>query len=170
MVTAAAGFASALGYFNPLIILILSILGDLVPDAIYYWFGYVSRLTFIKKIVEKFWLSEIRMLKTENLLKKHYGKSMVIFKLTPGISVPAFILVGYLKLSFKKFMALCSAVTFPKAIIFLIIGYYFGQAYNVSKYLHDAALLFPLAIIIIILIYFGYNKVLSMLAKKIEKS
>ena len=123
MITTAAGFAAALGFFNPWAILILSILGDLVPDGIYYLIGYIGRFAVIERIAHRLGLNQERIQRTENQLKKHFGKTMVALKLTPLMSVPGFMLVGYLKLSFGRFIYYCSAITFPKSIIFLIIGH-----------------------------------------------
>ena len=102
MTTAAAGFASALGYFDPFIVLLLSILGDLVPDSIYYSLGYFGRGPMVEKAIHYFGLTKERVLRIENLLKEHFGKTMVVLKLTPIVPTLGFILVGYLKLSFLK--------------------------------------------------------------------
>ena len=44
IVTAAATFAVVFGYFNISMIFVLSILGDIVADVIYYIIGYFSRI------------------------------------------------------------------------------------------------------------------------------
>ena len=167
--TAAAGFGAALGYFNPWAILVLSILGDLVPDAIYYFIGYIGRFTIIEKVGFRLGLTQARIDRLEDKLRKHYGKSMVALKLTPVIPTFGFMLVGYLRLSFVKFMEFSAAVTLPKSIIFLILGYFFGRLYNINQYLHYAEVMFPLAGIAILLIYITYKKVSAKLAGKIEK-
>ena len=170
MITAAAGFAAALGYFNPWIILFLSIAGDLVPDSIYYTIGYFSRFPIVEKISHKFGLTEVRILKTEKLLKNNFKKTMVMLKLTPVAATPGFILVGYLRLPFYGFLALCAAVTFPKSVIFLLIGYFFGRLYNIDQYIHYAGILLPAIIFLGALFYFGYKKIILIIAKKVEKT
>lgn len=169
MITAAAGFAAALGFFNPWAILIISILGDLVPDTIYYLIGYAGRFAIIEKIAHRLGLNKERIIRIENHLKNHFGKTMITLKLTPVVSTLGFMLVGYLKLPFVKFTKYSSSVTIPKSIIFLIIGYFFGRLYNINQYLHYAEVIFPLGIILIMLIYFGQKKISELIAKKVEK-
>lgn len=169
MITAAAGFAAALGFFNPWVILVLSILGDLFPDTIYYLIGYIGRLSVIEKIARRLGLDQERIRRTEDHLKEHFGKTMVALKLTPVVSTLGFMLVGYLRLSFINFTKYSSSVTVPKSIIFLVIGYFFGRFYNINQYLHYAEVIFPLGIILIMLIYFGQKKISGLIAKKVEK-
>jgi membrane protein DedA with SNARE-associated domain len=166
--TAAAGFAAALGYFDPFAILFLSIMGDLVPDTLYYYIGYFSKTSSTKRFGERIGLTEQRVGKTETLLREHFGKTMLMLKLTPVIPTFAFMLVGALHISYRRFLWLCSVITVPKSILFLFLGYFFGQLYNVSDYLHYASVLFPAVIISGVIIYFAYSKISARLAKKIS--
>ena len=167
--TTAAGFAAALGYFNPWFILIISILGDLIPDSIYYFIGYSSRFAFIEKIGVRFGLTQNRINGLESKFKKHFGKSMVVLKLTPVIPTFGFLLVGYLKLSFLRFTKFSAVVTIPKSILFLLLGYFFGQVYNINQYLHYASIFFPVAIGCIAFVVIAYQRATFLLAEKIEK-
>ncbi|MFA7208831.1 MAG: VTT domain-containing protein [Parcubacteria group bacterium] len=167
--TAAAGFAAALGYFNPWAILAISVLGDLVPDSIYYLFGYLSRLTLIEKIGFRLGLTQSRIDSLEDKLKKHFGKSMVILKLTPVLPTFGFMLVGYLKLSFIAFTKFSAAVTVPKSILFLALGYFFGRLYDINQYLHYAEIFFPAVIAGGMVVFAIYKKMINAVAKKIEK-
>ena len=167
MTTTAAGLAAALGYLNPWIVLIISILGDLVPDTIYYLIGYVGRLTVIKKIGYRLGLTEARILRLEELLRKNFVKTMIILKFMPVVTVVGFMLVGYLRLSFRKFMNLCSAITIPKSIILLSLGYFFGKLYNVSQFLHNAKIFIPIAILVVLAVYIGYKKISTIIGRRI---
>jgi membrane protein DedA with SNARE-associated domain len=169
MTTAAAGFAVALGYFNLELILAISILGDLIPDSIYYCIGYFGRFAIIEKFGLRMGLTQKRIDNLEDKLKKHFGKSMIVLKLTPVIPTFAFMLVGYLKLSFIKFTKFSAAVTIPKSIMFLALGYFFGRLYNINQYLHYAGIFFPLAVISIVIIAIVYQRITKVVANKIEK-
>jgi membrane protein DedA with SNARE-associated domain len=167
IVTAAAGFASALGYFNPLAIFILSILGDIVPDVIYYIIGYSSRNAFVERFSGYFGLSKGRVGRLETALQKHFTKTMIAMKFTPLVPTYGFMLVGYLRLSFRKFLILCLAVTIPKSLVFLLLGYFFGQLYNINTYLHYLIILFPLSVVVAIAIYFGHKKISAVIAQRV---
>ncbi len=169
MTTAAAGFAAAAGYFNPAWILFLSVSGDLVPDSLYYLVGYRSRLRGIERIARYFKITPERQARLETLLKKHFGKTMLILKLTPVVTTVGFALVGYLKIPFRKFFAWCSIVTIPKSAIFLAIGYFFGHLYTVNAYIRDASFLLIVFAVAIGTFYFFYVKVSSVIAHKVEK-
>ncbi len=166
--TAAAGFLSAAGFFNAEIILVLSVLGDLVPDSIYYGIGYISRFRFIENLGEYVGLTKYRILKMEKGFRNHFGKTMLALKLTPVVSTLGFITVGYLRLPFRKFIGWCSAVTIPKSLIFFGIGYFFGQMYNIDTYLHYAVIFFPLAALFVLALFLFYNKMMSILAGKLN--
>jgi len=172
MTTAAAGFAAALGFFNPWIILLLSILGDLIPDAIYYYMGYFGNTAAVNKF-SKLWsglgLTQQRVQKMEKLLHEHFGKTMIMLKLTPLLAAVGFMAVGSLRASFRKFIKISFLVTFPKSIIFLVIGYYFGHLYNVSEYVRYTGIFLPLLVALIFILYFGGKKISSMIVKKLGK-
>ncbi len=167
--TAAAGFAAALGYFDPWVVLIISVLGDLIPDSIYYFIGYSGRFSIVEKFGFRLGLTQARIDGLEKKLKAHFGKTMVALKLTPVIPTFGFMLVGYLKLSFMKFTKFSALVTIPKSIIFLVIGYFFGRLYNIDQYVHYAEIFFPLTVLVIAGLYFGYKKASVLIASKIEK-
>lgn len=169
LTTAAAGFAAALGFFNPWAILTISILGDLIPDSVYYFLGYISRFAIIEKIGRRMGLTHARIENLESKLKEHFGKTMVALKLTPFVSTPGFMVVGYLRLSFLRFTGYSASITIPKSIIFLILGYFFGRLYNINQYLHYAEIFFPIAVILIVLISLSYKRISSTIAKKVEK-
>lgn len=167
--TAAVGFLTAAGHFNLGIILVLSVAGDLVPDSIYYFIGYYSRFSFIKKIGQRLGLRESRITKIENGVKRHFGKTMVILKLTPIVATLGFMAIGYLKIPYQKFISWCSFVTVPKVIIFFSFGYFFGHLYNIDQYLKYVSIFLPISVIVIIFSYLGYNKLVAILVKKIER-
>jgi membrane protein DedA with SNARE-associated domain len=167
--TAAAGFAAATGYFNPWIVLVMSIAGDLIPDTIYYYTGYFGRSAVVKKISRRQGFTQTRFDNLEKKLKNHFGKTMVALKLTPFISTVGYIFIGYLRLPFSWFTAYSAAVTVPKSIIFLLLGYFFGRLFNIDQYLHYAEIFFPATIIVAILVYFGYRKVSVIITRRVDK-
>src|SRR5437762_2032987 len=81
IVTSAAAFAAALGYFNIPMVFLLSLLGDIVADIIYYAIGYWGRLKIVDRIGPKFGLSKERMGNIEKLLGEHRIKTILAIKL-----------------------------------------------------------------------------------------
>ncbi len=170
VVTAAAAFAVALGYFNLVIVFILALLGDLVADIIYYFIGYASRITIVDKIGHRFGLTEKRIKRIEHLAKQHSWKTLLVLKLTPFIPTPGLIIVGTTKMPLRRFTFYSLAITLPKTILFMLVGYYFGKSYDMlSRYFKNGFFAVLIAAVIILAIYYAYQKITAALAEKIEK-
>jgi membrane protein DedA with SNARE-associated domain len=168
-VTAAATFATTLGYFNIWIIFALSLLGDIVPDMLFYVIGYWGRIGVVKRFGHYFGLTQARIERMEKQIKEHGGKTVAILKYTPVVAMPGLILVGAMRMKFGKFLFFVVAVTLQKTILFMAIGYFFGQAYNVGKYIKYGALV-PFAIIFLYFIFvFSYKKISERIVKKYGK-
>lgn len=168
-VTAAATFAVTFGYFNPFIVFTLSILGDVLPDAIYYAIGFRGRLTVVKRFGKYFGLTEERIERLEQTIKTHGGKTVAVLKYTPVLSTPGLMLVGAMRMKFGRFMWFVFIVTLQKTLTFMALGYFFGKAYNIGKYIKYGALL-PFVIILLYFIFmFAYKKFSERIVNKIEK-
>jgi membrane protein DedA with SNARE-associated domain len=170
IITSAASFASALGFFNPWIVFVLAFFGDVIPDAIYYWLGYWGGSALAKKFGHYFGLTGEKIKRIEELVGKHGGKTLIAMKLTPFAPLPGIMAVGAAKMRFQKFIAFIIGFTIPKVLFFMILGYYFGQMYSsVTKIIKDAGLILFAALVIILIIYFIYNRITPHLAKRIQK-
>jgi membrane protein DedA with SNARE-associated domain len=168
VVTAAASFAAALGFFNIWIVFILAILGDLVADFIYYAIGYFSRIAVIERYGHRFGLSEVRMKKLEHLLNTHPIKTLVFIKLAPMLSTPGLMVVGVTRMSLKEYATVCTLTTLPKVILFMLLGYYFGQAYDsISSYVQNGAYLIVFAIVATLLVYYVYQKATALISRQL---
>lgn len=170
--TAAAGFAAALGFFNPWIILAISILGDVVPDSIYYAIGYFGKATAVNrfgKVLDGAKITKERIAKIERLLHENFGKAMLVFKLTPLLAPLGFIATGSFKAPFGKFFKIIFLVTLAKSVIFLSLGYFFGQLYDIDTYIHYAGILIPIAFLFGVGAHLAYKKIVSLILEKNEK-
>lgn len=170
IVTAAAAFASALGYFNPLFILVLSLVGDLVADIIYYAIGYWGRLNLVERFGYHFGLTTERMKNMEHLMHTHPIKTLLALKLTPILPTPGLMLVGATKMDIKKFTIFSLLITLPKSLAFMIIGYFFGQQYDkLSRYMNNGTYLIIGALGLIVIINYIWGKFSAKIGNKIEK-
>jgi membrane protein DedA with SNARE-associated domain len=171
IVTAAAAFAAALGYFNIYIVFLLSILGDLAADTAYYFMGYYGRYKLVDRLGHRFGLSEERIKKLESVVKKNTIKAMLFIKLTPIFATPGLIAAGAVRLPFKRFIFWCFILIVPKSFLFLITGYYFGTMFNVvNKYFEIGSLVIVFSIIVMAILYYVFQKAEVKIAKKIEKN
>lgn len=170
VVTAAASFAAAFGYFNIFIVFILSILGDVTADLIYYTVGYCGRIMVVRKFGRRFGLTEERMKKIEALLNTHPIKTLVALKLTPILPTPGLMIAGTSHIPLKKFITICSIVILPKTILFVVLGYYFGATYTtILRKFEKGGLILGTIIVLILIIYYAFTKLSSYVAGKVEK-
>ena len=169
VVTAAGAFAAALHYMNIWIVLVLSILANFIPDIVYYAIGYWGREKFLNKYGHYIGITPERIASTEKLAETHFGKSMFMIKMIPLLATPGLIIVGATRMDIKKYALWSIIIIIPSSLLYLIIGYYFGAAYNTIEHYLNLGIYVAIAgaAIVIALTYFQ-KKYFSNLEKKIE--
>ena len=168
LVTAAAGVAAALGYYSIVMIIMLSVLGDLTADIVYYTIGYWSRKTLITRYGTYVGLTQERIKTLEKLLQRHAGKAMIVIKLSPVIPVPGLIMIGSARASLKKFIRSSLLITLPKSLLFAFIGFYAGRAYErLSGTIASAQNLLAFIAVVIFVSYIAYKKLTARIAGEI---
>ncbi len=169
VVTAAAAFASALGYFNIFIVITLSLLGDLVGDFAYYFAGYFGRITFVEKYGHKVGLTPQRIERMERLIKKHPKKTLAAIKLAPILPAPGLMIIGATKMPVGKYTWMTLIVTLPKTLIFVVLGYYFGRAYDsLAHYIESGQYLILLGVVVVVAALFIYKRVAARVSLRLE--
>lgn len=159
LISTAAGVASALGYFNIFIILFLSLMGDVVADLFYYSLGIKSHGVLNSKFFKYIGVTEERVSKVKELLHTHVNKSLVLIKLSPFMGPPGLLIVGALKVPFKKFFKAVVVISVIKSVFFVMVGYFSGVAYlSLSKIMKNTTSIVITATFIF-LIYFIYKTI-----------
>ncbi len=167
IVTAAAAFAAALGFFNIFFVFILAILGDLAADVAYYTVGYIGRMTVVEKYGHRVGISKTRLEHLERLLRNHPGKTLLALKLIPGLATPGLMMVGVTHMPPRKFATICTSIILPKVLLFMALGYYFGSMYDaISGYVDNAEYFVIFAVIVTLCIYYIYTKMTSVVARQ----
>ncbi len=170
VITAAGAFVAALGFFNIWIVLILSLLGNIIPDIAYYMVGFWGREQFVDRYGHYFNLDKKKMEHLEEMFDKHAVKSLVIIKLVPLLATPGLIVAGLTRIDIKKYMKWSLIITVPSSLFYLILGYYFGAAYDaVAHYLRIGGYLILFLIIILAAIVYLERKVSRKLAEEMER-
>ena len=169
IVTAAAGVAAAMGFFSIWIIMFLAILGDLTADAFFYSVGYFGGYPLIEKYSKYIGLTPERATKIKSLLHEHITKTLVLIKVSPIIPVPGILLVGSLRVSFRKFMNSSLMITVPKASLFALIGFSLGKTYThfSGAVANSPYILFGI-VVVLLLIYTIYQKITLRISRDIE--
>ena len=102
IVTYIASFLVSQGIFSLPLVFTLSILGNLIPDAILFFIGKYSRNKKIESIGSFFGLNSSRIEEMKRKLHKHTIKSIILSKLIPGLAIPGIIIAGFSKIPPKK--------------------------------------------------------------------
>ena len=131
MVALVVGFLISLGYLSFIPAYLILVLGDIIPDSIYY---YLGRFGNERALVKKYFSGEGflagHLQAVEKLWHHHGGKTMFFSKLAYGLSTPFLISAGLAKLPVKKFFTYALPVTFGQYLVLLTIGYFFGSSYQ----------------------------------------
>jgi len=160
----AAAVAAAWGY-NIYQIFIITLIGEIAVDVLFYYVGYYGRQDIVGKYGSYFHLTPERIAKLEALVLKNPWKTLLIIKYSP-IPIPGFVLTGAVKLDFKKFFYILFVLSVPKTFFFTIIAFIFGQAYNnyVKYYDYGQYLL-----ILVVILYIAVNYFFGFFQKKLQK-
>jgi membrane protein DedA with SNARE-associated domain len=151
------GFLISLGYFDILPAYIVMLLGDIIPDTMYYAFGRLGHARFAKTKLGK------RLKAMDHLWKEHTFKSMLLAKWAYGLSTPLLASAGLSQLSLGKFLRSAIPITMAQYAILLAVGYEFVASYQlISKSLLYAQLFVASGIVLIIGLFF----VLKLVAKR----
>lgn len=140
--TLLAAFAASLGFFNVYIVLILSMLGDIIGDIILYSLGYFGGAKTLEKAEKILKIKPELILKIEKLFNDHGKKTIFAVKSTTGLCWITFIAAGSVRMKFKEFIL----GSFFGGIIWsgflVIMGYFFGYAFEqINDYIKYAGLI-----------------------------
>ncbi len=170
VITAAGAFAAKLGYFRLSIVFSISIAGNLLPDILYYALGYWGRAKFVDRFGKYFKLDRGKIIKLESLMRDHAGKTLLVVKLLPFMAVPGLMVAGLTRMPLRKYITLSLAIILPTSLLFLLIGYYTGEAYDgLVARINNALYLLAGVMVVFIIISYTWKKASAKIARKIEK-
>lgn len=170
MVSTAAGVLARLGYFNIFIVLIISILGDLIPDIIYYYIGKNGHNFFKKKKIIGDNNSRFKnLINLKELSEKHPIKSLVFVKFSPFIGHFGLIAIGSFKPDVKKYIKNVFVISIFKSLFFVFLGYLSGSAYvYIVKLINSVEKGVLIAIVIVVIGFILYKIFMKKELKDIE--
>jgi membrane protein DedA with SNARE-associated domain len=169
-VSMTAGFLSSINVLNIFIVYPLVVTADLAGDLIYYSIGRWGGKRLIQKYEGLFRLKQGNIERIEAHFEKHTKKTIIIGKISHAFGAPILLAAGMAKVKIYEIFWSNFVVTIPKYIILLFIGYYFGQGYVfLTKYSEYISLALVSVGILLIFIFFGYNRFRAKLDMIIKK-
>jgi len=163
IVTVIAGFLAAHGLLNIFIVYPIIVLGDLTGDVLYYFVGKWGRNSNrVMRWVKYVGVTEKRIKKLEKHFARHSGKTLMAGKISHGVGSAVLFASGAAEMPIGRFIWFNLLGTLPKSLLFLLVGYYFGEAYKrISAYLdYTAITTFAIAVLLII-VYFLVVKIIG---------
>jgi membrane-associated protein len=150
IVTVMGGFLVSIGTFALIPTFIILVLGDLAGDLIYYIAGRYGGHWFIRYIGKYVGVTEERVEKMRPNFHANHLKIMLFAK-TQAIGSLILFTAGVVRTPIWEFIWFNFIGTVPKTILFVIVGYYFGQAIeNMDGYLWYAGVGITAATVLII--------------------
>ncbi|MBI2623074.1 MAG: VTT domain-containing protein [Candidatus Liptonbacteria bacterium] len=165
-VTAAGAFGAALGYFNLWVVFALSLATNLLGDAVFYAIGFWGHQEFIARYGKYVGITHSRLKVSKKLLTENLGKAMTISKLVPLLALPGLVTAGVVKVPLRPYIWWAIVIAVPSSLVYLLVGYYFGAAYDTAeRYLR----LGGIVIAALILVFAAGLRLLERLSERIEK-
>jgi len=156
IISVICGFLATLGVFNPLLIFIIMVAGDIIGDAIYYYIGYSG-----KNLFHYFKISKEKVEKAKTYFENNYKKAIAGSKIMWGIGTAGLIAAGALRVPYKRYFKTCAVYSLIQSLLMILLGVFFGQSYVlIGKYLdyYTATTTTIVLFVIVILIFQNYRK------------
>ena len=149
-----SGVLVGVGVFNPWIAYSVLIVGDVIPDSIWYWAGrHIQKRDLLNRFGRHIGLTESRLQFLLNLWRKHPSKTVVLSKLAYGMGAPMMTAAGYAQVSWKRFYGTAVPTSAIQYGILMLLGAGAHTSYRaILPYVHRAGLLAAIFTIVILVI------------------
>jgi membrane protein DedA with SNARE-associated domain len=164
IVTVLGGFLVSTGQMNFILVLLIVVAGDIVGDTLYYAVGRWGRHSFINRYGQYLGVTATRLERMETHFAKHTGKTLLLGKFSHAVGSVVLVAAGAAHVRYKKFILYNIVGTIPKSCILLLVGFYFGSAYEKINHYFDATAV--ILIVVACLLLLGYI-VIAKVSKKL---
>lgn len=162
IVTVIGSLLASLGYFNVYMVYAVVVIADMTADILWYSLGYFGRKHLVERFGHYIGVTVERIIKLEKHFSSHAGKTIFLAKITHAIGLPFIIAAGMAKVRFKTFFSYSLMATFPKSLIFVLLGYYAGTSYQkINTVLRDFTIAITLLVIAFGVLYYLHNKYIA---------
>jgi membrane protein DedA with SNARE-associated domain len=128
--TIVAAMLASFGVFSWIVVLFLSILGDVLGDIVWYGFGYFYGMSFVNKFGKYVGITEKLIARMEKYFAKHGGKTIFAVKSTTGLCWATFVAAGIIKMNFKKFVVYSILGGIVWSGFLVAMGYFYGYLWR----------------------------------------
>lgn len=130
IITVVAGLLVTAGIFNPVLVYIVVVAGDIVGDSFWYAVGRFGGGSFTRTIEKIFGIKKENIEKAKEKMENNRFKMTMLSKLIHGVGFAGMIAAGAVRVSYPLFVLACLVVTLGQVAVFLALGLLFGHAYK----------------------------------------
>ena len=148
-----AGYLASQHILNISLVYVVVLAGDVIGDMLHYWLGRYGRKHMIPRIGSWFGVTEDQLVARERHFDRaHIWKTMFFGKFAHAPNSVILVAAGAARVDQRKFLLVTTVATAPKAALFVLIGYFFGQSYReIGAYIND----FGLAVVTLLIVFAG---------------
>lgn len=129
MLAFVCGLLISLGVLSFPITLVILVIGDLIPDTVFYTLGrYGSDSSFAKRVAARLGVTDDHFDDAKRLWHEHPGKTMLMSKFAYGISSAFLFMAGLMRMNAYKFYGYSVSISIAHYIVIMAAGYYFGAS------------------------------------------
>lgn len=129
MLAFVCGVLISLGLLGALPTLLILVVGDIIPDTVFYTFGrFWSEKPFVKRLAARIGVTDEHFDEAQRLWREHPGKTMLMSKFAYGISSAFLFMAGLMRMTATRFYGYSVSISFAHYIVIMTVGYYFGAS------------------------------------------
>lgn len=159
VIVVAGGFMAKLGILDIGDVIVVASAGAILGDLTGYFLGKKYGFSFLDKYGKYFFFRKEQFEKTKQIMNHHTGKSIIIGRFNSFTRSLAPFIAGSTDTPFGKFLLFNIIGGVAWAVVFVMIGFIFGQSYEaVSQYIGRFVTLAVIGSIGIVFMYRFINK------------
>jgi membrane protein DedA with SNARE-associated domain len=140
IITIVGAFLAGLGYFNIFAVFAVVSAGDLFGDILYYALGRLGTINALAGLRRALGITTERLAQMKQYIERHGAKILLFAKFTQTgiLALPA---SGAARMPFGQFLWINILGTLPKSLVLVLVGFFFGYAYErIDGYFAKASL------------------------------
>lgn len=123
------GILVSLGILSVPITLVILVIGDIIPDTVFYTLGrFWSDRPFVKRLALRIGVTDDHFADAQRLWREHPGKTMLMSKFAYGISSAFLFMAGLMRMTIIRFYGYSISISIAHYIVIMFVGYYFGAS------------------------------------------
>jgi membrane-associated protein len=129
MLAFACGVLVSLGYLSAPVTLGILVLGDIIPDTVFYTLGrFWSDRPVVQRLAARLGVTEAHLADARGFWHNHPGKTMLMSKFAYGISSAFLFMAGLMRMSALRFYGYSISISIAHYVVIMTAGYYFGAS------------------------------------------